>query len=214
MLKPFNGPSPRSRGHPHTRSQPTWGCPGTEGTRDHRGLVAEQADELASAHLLCLCLFRLKWHRAASDNETNHCSLDSVLPGTAPTKENNQEQFWSLKKRELTWWNFTGTLCQSLKKSLLEGTRHSDWFISIAKQYSENLEAPFSLISPISSSIWLFLSFLKSLSSHHTCWRDASDLNSLLHSRQDQDRDVTPIVFVESSILCLKTLHLYHRLQR
>lgn len=97
MFKPFNGPSPRSRGRSHTRSQPTWGCPGTEGTRDHRGLVAEQADELASAHLLCLRLFRLKWHRAASDNETNHCSLDSVLPGTAPTRENHQEQFWSLK---------------------------------------------------------------------------------------------------------------------
>lgn len=100
------------------------------------------------------------------------------------------------------------------KKSLLEGTRHSDWFTSIVKLYSENLETPFSLISPISSSTWLFLSFLKSLSSHHTYWRDASDLNPLLHSRQAQDQDITPRVFVESPILCLKTLHSYHRLQR
>lgn len=97
------------------------GCPGKKGTQEHPGMVAKQAGFSPSTLPLPI---EMKWPKAASADVADDCpygeglhSLDSVLPGTARTRENHQEQIQSLKSmKEVTQWHFTGTLCQPLKK--------------------------------------------------------------------------------------------------
>lgn len=113
-----------SRSHLHTHRQLMWDCLSMKGTRDYPSLSAKQADELGSAHLLCLLSSR---DRAASADVTGHfpdrestwlswpcltqCCIHKEKPSGTAQKLKEYE-------REVTQWNFIGTLCKPLKKNL------------------------------------------------------------------------------------------------